>query len=56
MNSDKERPTNKSFRDNLIANLKVSGVPQEELQTQGNLVWWEKEKDSGKEASSKWRF
>eukprot|EP01041_Mallomonas_annulata_P003916 gene3916-7810_t len=50
----KERPTNKDFRDALTSSLRVPGVPPEELQTQGNLVWWEKETD--KELFSAWRF
>jgi len=38
-----ERPTNAGFRDALTDGLVVPGVPQEELRTQGNLVWWEKD-------------
>ena len=38
-----ERPTNKAFRDALTASLIVPGVPKEELETKGELVWWEKE-------------
>ena len=38
-----ERPTNKDFRDALTASLIVPGVPKEELQTKGELVWWEKD-------------
>eukprot|EP00607_Mallomonas_marina_P005010 CAMPEP_0182425800 /NCGR_PEP_ID=MMETSP1167-20130531/12285_1 /TAXON_ID=2988 /ORGANISM="Mallomonas Sp, Strain CCMP3275" /LENGTH=307 /DNA_ID=CAMNT_0024606795 /DNA_START=224 /DNA_END=1147 /DNA_ORIENTATION=+ len=49
-----ERPTNKAFRDALTMSLKVPGVPPEELKTQGNLVWWEKDID--KEKSSNWRI
>lgn len=48
-----ERPTNKDFRDALTSSLRVPGVPPEELQTQGNLVWWEK--DVNKDLSSNWR-
>jgi hypothetical protein len=42
------RPTNMEFRDALTAGLVVPGVPPEELKTQGNLVWWEKELDLDK--------
>jgi len=48
-----ERPTNKGFRDALTSTLRVPGVPPEELQTEGNLVWWEK--DINKEMSPNWR-
>ncbi len=49
------RPSNKSFRDSLTQNLVVPGVPSEELQTKGELVWWEKEDSEEKEVSMNWR-
>lgn len=49
-----ERPTNKAFRDALTDSLVVPGVPKNELQTNGNLVWWEK--DMEKEAADSWRM
>ena len=39
------KPTNLDFRNNLIKSLKIPNVPNEELKTNGNLVWWEKELD-----------
>ncbi|KAJ1412126.1 hypothetical protein B484DRAFT_455463 [Ochromonadaceae sp. CCMP2298] len=49
-----ERPSNKVFRDNLTSALRVPGVPPEELMTNGNLVWWEK--DVEKDESENWRM
>jgi len=49
-----ERPTNKAFRDALTSSLIVPGVPKEELQTKGELVWWEKEVE--KETFKDWRL
>ena len=46
------RPSNKAFRDSLTQALVVPGVPREELQTKGELVWWEKEMD--KDTSNNW--
>lgn len=43
-----ERPSNKDFRDSLTQSLVVKGVPSEELQTKGELVWWEKDLDLNK--------
>ena len=37
------KPTNLDFRNQLIGSLIIEGVPNEELKTQGNLVWWEKD-------------
>ena len=48
-----ERPTNMGFRDALTFALRIPNVPQSELKSQGNLVWWEKDID--KETSSNWR-
>ena len=48
-----ERPTNMSFRNYLTDALRLPGVPQDELKSPGNLVWWEK--DLEKETSSQWR-
>lgn len=48
-----ERPSNKEFRDALTESLIIPGVSKSELQTTGNLVWWEKETE--KEASPAWR-
>lgn len=49
-----ERPTNMGFRNYLTDALRLPGVPQEELKSPGNLVWWEK--DLEKETSSQWRM
>ena len=48
-----ERPSNKEFRDALTESLIIPGVSKSELQTTGNLVWWEKETE--KEISPAWR-
>lgn len=48
-----DRPTNMGFREALTDGLNVPNVPREELQAQGNLVWWEK--DIEKDASPCWR-
>jgi hypothetical protein len=48
-----ERPSNKEFRDALTESLIIPGVSKSELQTTGNLVWWEKETE--KESSPAWR-
>jgi len=48
-----DRPSNKEFRDALTESLIIPGVTPEELKTQGNLVWWEKE--TNKEESDNWR-
>lgn len=47
------RPSNKEFRDALTEALVIPGITPEELKTQGNLVWWEKE--TNKELSDFWR-
>ena len=39
------KPTNLDFRNQLISSLVIKGVPNEELKTDGNLVWWEKDMD-----------
>ena len=39
------KPTNLDFRNDLISSLIIKGVPNEELKTVGNLVWWEKDVD-----------
>ena len=51
---DENRPTNLAFKEHLTDSLQISGVPKEELKTNGNLVWWEK--DINKEMSSNWRL
>lgn len=48
-----DRPTNMGFRNYLTDALRLPGVPQDELKSPGNLVWWEK--DLEKETSSQWR-
>ena len=49
-----EKPTNMGFRNALTDALRIPGVPQAELNSPGNLVWWEKE--VAKEQSSNWRL
>ena len=37
------KPTNLDFRNQLISSLIIERVPNDELKTQGNLVWWERD-------------
>jgi len=39
-----KKPTNLEFRNSLISSLVIPGL-NENLKTNGNLVWWEKEGD-----------
>jgi hypothetical protein len=48
-----ERPTFMGFRNFLTDALRLPGVPQDELQSPGNLVWWEK--DLELEEFNQWR-